>query len=70
MKKFKKEALEGIMFGLYTPKKDIEAIYRLINENYLKSGYNVNFYLCKWVKGKYAIKAEKIDSIEDYINSI
>jgi len=70
IKKFGKEALEGIIFGLYTSKKDIKATYKLINKNYLELGYNVNFYICKWIKGKYAIKPEKIDSIEDYINSI
>lgn len=70
MKKFRKEALEGIIFGLYTSKRDVKDIYKLINKNYLEVGYNVNFYICKWIKGKYAIKPEKIDSIEDYISSI
>ena len=68
--KFRKEALEGIIFGLYTPKKDIKAIHKLVNKNYLELGYDVNFYVCKWIKGKYAIKPERIDSIEDYISSI
>lgn len=70
MKKFRKEDLEGIIFGLCASKKDIKNIYKLVSENYLEKGYNVNFYICKLIKGKYAIKPEKIDSIEDYIGSI
>jgi hypothetical protein len=69
-KKFRKDALEGVIFGLYTTKKDIKAIYKIVNENYLELGHNVNFYICKWIKGKYAIKPERINSIEDYISSI
>lgn len=69
-KKFRKDSLEGVIFGLYTPKKDIKAIYKIVNKNYLEIGQNANFYICKWIKGKYAIKPERIDSIEDYISSI
>jgi hypothetical protein len=39
-KKFRKDALEGVIFGLYTPEKDIKATYKIVNKNYLEIGYN------------------------------
>ena len=69
LKQYKKEYLEGIIFGLCTPIESIRQIYEIIDRNYLKEGHDVNFYVCKWVEGKYCIKPEKIESIEDYLIS-
>ena len=68
-KQYEKNSLEGIIFGLYTPIDSIRQIYEIVNQNYLSKGYNVNFYACDWVEGKYCIKTEKIESIEDYLKS-
>lgn len=68
-KQYEKNSLEGIIFGLCTPIDSIRQIYEIVNENYLREGYDVNFYACKWIEGKYCIKPEKIESIEDYLKS-
>lgn len=30
-----------------------EGNLEMVNKNYLELGHNVNFYICKWIKGKY-----------------
>ena len=66
-KSFRKEDLEGIIFGLKTPIEDIEKVYDIIKPNYLQEGIKVNFYKAQEIKGKYAINIKKIDSLDKYI---
>lgn len=68
-KQYEKKSLEGIIFGLCTSRDNIRQVYEIIDENYLKKGHDVNFYASTWVEGKYCIKSEKIESIEDYLKS-
>lgn len=66
-KNFRKQDLEGIIFGLNTPIEDIENIYDTIKTNYLQEGIRVNFYRAQAIKGKYAINVKKIDRLDKYI---
>ena len=66
-KSFRKEDLEGIIFGLNTPVEKIIEVYDIIKSNYLQQGIKVNFYKTKEIKGKYAINAKKIDSLDKHI---
>lgn len=65
-KKYNKYSLEGIIFGLHTPTDCIKKIYETVKKHYLDEGYNINFYKCKWIEGKYSIKPERIESIENF----
>lgn len=69
-KKYLKDGLEGIVFGLKTPPDSIKMIYNTINLHYLKHGIKVNFYRAQEVQGKYAINIEKIDNMIEYLNSL
>ena len=68
-KHYKKDSLEGIIFGLYTQTDHIKEIYDIVKKHYLDEGYNINFYKCKQIEGKYLIKPEKIESIEKLLDS-
>ena len=68
-KHYKKDSLEGIIFGLYTSTDYIKEIYNIVKKHYLDEGYNINFYKCKPIEGKYLIKPEKIESIEKLLDS-
>ncbi len=70
IKKYKKEDLEGIIFGLKTPPDNIKMIYELIDSHYLKYGIRVNFYKAQEIQGKYAIKIKKIDNVIKYLKSL
>ena len=64
---FRKEDLEGIIFGLNTPMEDIKKVYDIIKSNYLQEGIKVNFYKAQEIKGKYAINVKKIDRLDNHI---
>lgn len=66
-KKFRKEDLEGIIFGLNTPIKDIKMIFKIIDGNYLQEGFKVNFYKAQEMQKKYALRVKKIDDLNRYI---
>lgn len=68
-KQFNKDALEGIIFGLHTPTDCIKKIYEAVKKHYLDEGYYINFYKCKWIEGKYSLKPERIESIENFLDS-
>ena len=68
-KQYEKDSLEGIIFGLYTQTDWIKQIYEIVKKHYLDEGYNINFYKCKWIEGKYSIKLERIESIENFLDS-
>lgn len=66
-KRFSKEGLEGIIFGLNTPIEKIKEVHDIIKSNYLQEGIKVNFYKTQEIKGKYTINAKKIDNLDKYI---
>ena len=63
-KKFIKEDLEGVIFGLKTKPETIQELYKIINTHYLQQGIKVNFYDTHEGQDKYEII--KIESIEEY----
>lgn len=67
IKSFRKEDLEGIIFGLNTDPKDIQKIYDKIKPNYLDEGIKVNFYKAQEMQDKYAIKIKKIDRLDGFL---
>ena len=69
-KKFRKEDLEGIIFGLNVKRENIEAIYDIIDTHYLQKDIKVNFYYTQKIQGKFALKVIKIDSITKYLKKI
>ena len=66
-KSFRKEDLEGIIFGSNTPIEDIKKVYDIINPNYLQEGIKINFYKAQEIKDKYAIHIKKIDRLDKYL---
>lgn len=66
-KSFRKEDLEGIIFGIKTPLEDIKRIYGILKPNYLDAGIKVNFYKAQEMQDKYAIKIKKIDRLDKYL---
>jgi hypothetical protein len=62
-KSFRKEDLEGIIFGIKTPFKDIEKVYEKIKPNYLDEDIKIKFYKAQEMQDKYAIKFKKIDNL-------
>jgi hypothetical protein len=76
--KFKKEELEGIIFGLnrsYSGSyKDVYKVYESIKNNYLLKGINVNFYRTERIigkyKGTYKLRIVKINDIHQYLQFV
>jgi hypothetical protein len=66
-KSFRKEDLEGIIFGIKTPIEDIKRIYDILKPNYLDAGIKVNFYKVQEMQDKYTIKIKKIDLLDKYL---
>ncbi|MBP1908257.1 DUF2971 domain-containing protein [Methanolobus bombayensis] len=66
-KKFRKEDLEGIIFGLNTPTDHIKMIKTIIDEQYLKEGFKVNFYKAQELQKKYGIYIKPIDDLDKHI---
>lgn len=58
---FKKEELEGIIFGLRTSYHNARRIYNIVKKNY--EGIPINFYKASEIKNKYAIKIKYIADI-------
>lgn len=69
LNEFKKEELEGIIFGIRMGYIDACEIYETINENYLKKGINVNFYVPEFIPGEYKALPKKID-IKEYLKKL
>lgn len=67
---YRKEDLEGVIFGLKINYKDAKLVYDTIKQNYLDKGINVNFYEAKEVRNKYEVKAEPIINVEKYLDDI
>lgn len=69
LNEFNKEELEGIILGMQIDYIDAYEIYETINENYLKKGINVNFYVAEFIPGEYNALPKKID-INEYLNNL
>lgn len=68
LKKFKKNSLVGIIFGLNTPREHIRDVYDYIKKYYIDEGIEIYFYKCQVIQGKYAVYPKKID-IELFLSS-
>ncbi len=69
LNEFKKEELEGIILGMRMNYNDANEIYKTINNNYLKKGINVNFYVAEFIPGEYKAPPKKID-IKGYLKKL
>lgn len=69
-KKFRKEDLEGIIFGLNAKPEKIKEIYEIINTHYLQQGIKVNFYSTHKIQGEFAIEVKKIESVSKYLKKL
>ena len=69
-KKFRKEDLEGIIFGLKAKREEIEEIYDIIDIYYLWQGIKVNFYNIHEIRGEFPIEVKKIESISEYLKKL
>ena len=69
-KKFRKEDLEGVIFGLNTKPEKIKEIYEIIDTHYLQHGIKINLYSTHKIQGEFAIKVKKIDSFRKYLKKI
>jgi hypothetical protein len=69
-KKFKKEDLEGVIFGLNAKPEKIKEIYEIIDTHYLQQGIRVNFYGTHKIQGEFAIEVKKIESINKYLKNL
>lgn len=69
-KKFRKEDLEGIIFGLNAESEKIKEIYEIIDTYYLQQGIKVNFYNTHKIQGEFAIEINKIKSIGKYLKKL
>ncbi|WP_269852131.1 hypothetical protein [Methanosarcina horonobensis] len=65
VKKYEKNELDGIIFGLKIKRNDAQNIYDMVCEQYIDEKKKVKFYRAKYIKGEYAIKIEKIE--EEYM---
>ncbi len=70
IKKFRKEDLEGIIFGLNAKPEKIKEIYEIIDTHYLQQGIKVNFYSSHKIHGEFAIEVKKIESISKYLKKL
>lgn len=67
---YRKEDLEGIIFGLKTKFNKAKDVVSVVNEHYIKVGFDVNFYRCIEENKKYALKIKKIDNIDSYLRNL
>lgn len=69
-KKFNKEDLEGVIFGLNAKPEKIKEIYEIIDIHYLRQGIKVNFYSTHKIQGEFAIEVKKIESISKHLKKL
>lgn len=67
--KYRREHLEGIIFGLKINRIDAQDVYDTIKKHYLDEGVVVNFYKVVEIERKYDVKIEPIIDIDEYIKS-
>lgn len=68
--KYRKEDLEGIIFGLKAKREEIEEICDIISIYYLWQGIKVNFYSTHEIQGEFAIEVKKIEDIREYLEKL
>jgi hypothetical protein len=68
--KYKKEDLEGIIFGLKINHENAKLVYDTVKKNYLDEGVTVNFYEAIEVPHKYNVEIKQIDDVEKYLNDL
>lgn len=66
--KYRKEDLEGIIFGLKAKREEIEEIIDIISIYYLWQGIKVNFYTTHEIQDEFAIEVKEIESISKYLD--
>ena len=69
-KEFRKEDLEGVIFGLNAKPDKMKEIYEIINTHYLQKGVKVNFYRTQKTQRYFSLRVKKIDSISKYLEKI
>jgi hypothetical protein len=68
--KYRKNDLEGVIFGLKITYGKAKLVYDTIKKNYLDEGIVVNFYEAKEVLRKYEVKAEPIVDVDKYLDDL
>ncbi|MCX9026407.1 MAG: DUF2971 domain-containing protein [Candidatus Methanoperedens sp.] len=68
--KYRKEDLEGIIFGLKAKRKEIEEICDIISIYYLWQGIKVNFYSTHEIQDGFEIEVKKIENIREYLEKL
>ena len=68
--KYRKEDLEGIVFGLKINYENAKLVYDTVKKNYLDEGVTVNFYEAVEVPHKYNVEIKQIDDVETYLNNL
>jgi hypothetical protein len=72
VKKYEKNELDGIIFGLKIKRNDAQDVYDKVCEHYMNEEKKVKFYRAKYIKGEYGVEIEKIeeDDIKNYLESL
>jgi hypothetical protein len=72
VKKYEKNELEGIIFGLKIKRNDAKEVYDKVCEYYMNEKKKVKFYRAKCIKGEDAIEIERIQEgdIKNYLESL
>ncbi|HIH74564.1 MAG TPA: DUF2971 domain-containing protein [Methanosarcina sp.] len=72
VKKYEKNELEGIIFGLKIKRSDAQEIYDRVYEQYINEKKKVKFYRVKCIKDKYAMEIERIEDkdTKKYLESL
>jgi hypothetical protein len=68
--KYRKNDLEGVIFGLKTGYDDAKLVYETIKDNYFDKGFTVNFYEAKEVVGKYEVEPVLINDVAKYLDDL
>jgi hypothetical protein len=69
--KYRKEDLEGIIFGMKITYENAKLVYDTVKKNYLDEGIAVNFYEAKEIPRKFVVGiGEPIKDVEKYIDSL
>ena len=68
--KYRKEDLEGSVFGLKINYENAKLVYDTVKKNYLDEGVTVNFYEAVEVPHKYNVEIKQIDDVETYLNNL
>lgn len=65
-KKYNKQSLEGVIFGLNTSEEDMQSVYEVIEEHYIQEGIDVNIYKMQGFPKNYSIKMKPITKFDIY----